>query len=230
MKNLQRVPGFFLVLLLILCAGCSSGGGGKQVSESIITKELGVLAEKADKVTYRHNYDKDTKIDVVTVSLTYENEFCKSTVTSDFSYQYYKSDDLWELLNRTNWAQDAQLKDFSKKLTQIEKYARDYGYEPLESHPRYYFLLDFEPGSLDTKNNTVVCEYYVEASRYDQKKGVWNTFESFLSNGYTHVKVNIDYDASVYLTLVKPGSSKDRVFYWFTPTDVVVDKAFLNVG
>lgn len=207
-----------IISLFITCVGCSSGG--KQVPEDTIRRELGIIADKAQKITYEHNFNNDTKIDTVKVVVTYDNEYCISKGTCFFEYQYFKSDGIWDLLSDGYWEWDEHIKDFSTKQSVISKVANYDGYTPSGNEPEYYFYLDIKPGSVDTENNTLYGDYYVEFCRYNQSKGYFEQEYSYSSNGYECVSANIFPGGAVYLKLEDPSSDQSARL-WLNPEDYI---------
>lgn len=154
------------LLLIILISSCFSSN--KHVPNSIVSQEMGIIAEKADKVTFHHSYDSESKVDSVTVTLTYDNKYCKSVCKNTYQYLYHKSDDLWSLSSKSGWSYDDHLKDFATKegFTRIEKFTTKKGKnDTTNSDHIVYYCLDIDSESINSETNTLRCRYDVEVSR-----------------------------------------------------------------
>lgn len=207
--------------LFFVCTGCSSEG--RVVPEDIIGTELGEIANKADIVTYKHNFDNNTKIDTVTVNVTYDNEYCKSVGSSIYQYQHLKSDGIWNLISDGNWEWDEHLKDFSEEETKIEAFSDSDGYSPAENEDFYYFNLDIMPGSINTASNTFQCAYVVEFYKYNNTLGYHEPSYRYSSDGYECIPANILPGGAVCVDLKDPSTNRSTRF-WFN------SESYINVN
>lgn len=218
-----------LVISCVLClCGCSSEGSG--VPESVIREELGAAVTEADSFKISHNVDKSAHIDTVTVTATYENEFCKSKGTGTYQYRYYKSNDMWEKNSQGTWEWNSHLKDFTK----IKNSTRIVTVTDMRGNPvsedqnvdERYCCLEIAKDSIDTENNTFECTYYVECNRYNEALGYYQCEYSYSSEGYVTVEAVIIGGGGVFVDLKDPNSSEsDRI--WLTKEKYVDIELFL---
>ena len=191
--------------LVALCASCSSGGTG--VPNDIIQSELGIVATRADDLKIQHDANRSSHIDTVTVSVTYDNDYCKQVCTKTSQYQYRKSDDLWDCISEGNWSYDEHLKDFvaEEGRTRFERFTAIDGTESnANTDPEIYFCLDISEGSIDTENNTFECRYGVEKTKNYER------VFAFESDGFTTVKAGILGGGAVYIDLEDPHSNQSQ--------------------
>lgn len=212
----HKLAAFLLSLsLIILCIGCSSGG--KRVPESIIFQDLGIIADKADKVTYRHHFDSSTKIDTVTVTVTYDNKYCKSVCTSTYKYQYHNSDSLWYRTSKSSWTFDSHLKDFATKegYTRIENFTTwDGKHANANSDTVVYYCLDISKGSINSEKNTLECRYDYEQMRDNSREF------AFSSDGVETVTAKIVGGGAVFIDLKDPVSNRSQRI-WLNGDDFI---------
>ena len=94
-----------LMVLITACGSNSKGVSEEQVHTDLVDNGYSLLssinAEVIDSIDYSisHNIDRKTHIDTATVVVTTKSEYGTHTRTLTMYYQYYKSDDLWELSN-----------------------------------------------------------------------------------------------------------------------------------
>lgn len=104
----------FAICILCVLVGVIlfSTNKSREVPESVIhEKFFYAIGTGSEVVDISHNYDKDTHTDDVTVVLRTEQEYGIYEYTGYLKYQYYSSDDLWELVyedssNKTYWNEE----------------------------------------------------------------------------------------------------------------------------
>ena len=92
-----------IVIIAIICAGFLYFKVDKEVPESIIYEYFSnELIENVRIADIKHNYNSDTHIDTIIVTTKEEYEYGSVDSIYYLEYQYYSSDDLWELLSDDN--------------------------------------------------------------------------------------------------------------------------------
>ena len=108
MKRLAALLLTLAVLFLATACGSNSKGVSKeQVHTDLVENGYSLLssininAEVIDSIDYSisHDIDRNTHTDAATVIVTTKSKYGTHTRTLIMYYQYYKSDDLWELVN-----------------------------------------------------------------------------------------------------------------------------------
>lgn len=79
-----------------LFSACLNDNNG--VPESVVLREARSLTEDYTSYKIKHNVDTAAHIDDVELELYFEGDYGKETITTSYSYQYNKSNDLWTLL------------------------------------------------------------------------------------------------------------------------------------
>lgn len=100
------------IIIAVICVFYISLKFNKQVPESIISEYIyNDLIPSGKIISVNHNYNSDTHIDSVTVITNEAYEYGTVDSTYFLEYQYYVSDDLWELMgesktNEIHWDEE----------------------------------------------------------------------------------------------------------------------------
>ena len=128
MKNYLRVICCLLlaVLMAYACTGCSGEGNG--VPEEVVFRHIeeiyNEMVENAEcgrleagtepvkfDISYLHDVNKDTHVDVVTVTVIEKGRLGTLTNRITQQYQYDRSSDLWTLIAESEWEGSMELNE-----------------------------------------------------------------------------------------------------------------------